>query len=136
MRTMGVWLRVEAAREVPLVVADRVQMQQVILNLVMNAMDAMRTVPDAWRVLVMGARRCSEDAVLVTIRDTGMGLAPTQRDRVFDAFYTTKPHGMGLGLAISRTIVDAHGGRLWAEANVDRGETFQFTVPIAATAVS
>jgi signal transduction histidine kinase len=111
-------------------------MEQVILNLVMNAMEAMRTVADAWRVLVLGARRCSEDAVLVTIRDSGMGLAPAQRDRVFDAFYTTKPDGMGMGLAISRTIVEAHGGRLWAEANPDRGETFKFTVPTAQTPVS
>jgi signal transduction histidine kinase len=135
-RGIGVWLRVEPAGDVPLVLADRIQMQQVILNLVLNAVEAMRAVPDAWRVLVLGARRSNRDAVLITVRDTGMGLDPARRDLVFDAFYTTRSDGMGMGLAICRTIVEAHGGRLWATANADHGETFQFTLPVVDPGVS
>ncbi|MGZ5095442.1 MAG: ATP-binding protein [Burkholderiales bacterium] len=111
-------------------------MQQVILNLAMNAVEAMRAVPDAWRVLILGARRSSRDAVLITVRDTGIGLDAARRDVVFDAFYTTRSDGMGMGLAICRTIVEAHGGRLWATANADRGETFQFNLPVVDLGVS
>jgi signal transduction histidine kinase len=93
------------------------------------------SVPDAWRVLVLGTKSYGRDAVFITVRDTGLGLDPARRDRVFDALYTTKPDGMGLGLAICRTIVEAHGGRLWALANADRGETFQFSLPLADSGV-
>jgi C4-dicarboxylate-specific signal transduction histidine kinase len=132
-RAQGVSLRIGAAGDLPLVLADSVQLHQVILNLVMNAMDAMRSVPDALRVLVLGAEKCGVDAILVAVRDSGIGLDPAHRDRVFNAFYTTKPGGMGMGLAISRSIVEAHGGRIWVTANADGGETFQFTLPISQT---
>jgi signal transduction histidine kinase len=129
--TAGVWLRVEPAGELPLVMADRVQLQQVILNLVTNAIEAMREVPDAWRVLILGARKWHAHSVLVTVSDTGIGLDPTHRDRIFDAFYTTKREGIGMGLAISRSIVEAHAGRIWVTPNQGRGEMFCLTLPIA-----
>ncbi|MGZ5171428.1 MAG: ATP-binding protein [Burkholderiales bacterium] len=135
-RAAGVWLRVEPEGDVPPVMADRVQLQQVILNLVTNAIEATREVPDAWRVLILGAKKYGDDAVLVTVRDTGAGLDATHRDRIFDAFYTTKRESIGMGLAISRSIVEAHGGRIWLTPNNDRGETFQFTLPIVDSATS
>jgi PAS domain S-box-containing protein len=115
---------------VPLISADRIQLQQVILNLLMNAIEAMSSAADGPRDLLI---RCGTDeaqGVLVTVRDSGPGLDPKVLDRLFDPFYTTKPHGMGMGLAISRSIIEAHGGRLWATANDDGGATFQFTLPI------
>jgi signal transduction histidine kinase len=109
-----------------------VQLQQVVLNLVMNAIDAMSAVTERERVLEIGADKHHPDTVLVTVRDSGIGLEPQQRVRIFDAFYTTKPEGLGMGLAISSSIVEAHGGRLWATSNEGPGETFQFTLPIGA----
>jgi signal transduction histidine kinase len=131
-RTHGVSIRGEAAADLPPVVADRVQVQQVILNLVMNAIEAMSPVTEQPRVLAVGADKYRADAVRVAIRDSGVGLDPQHRARIFDAFYTTKPEGMGMGLAISSSIVEAHGGRLWATPNDGPGETFQFTLPIGA----
>jgi PAS domain S-box-containing protein len=130
----GVIFRLELGAALPLVLADRIELQQVVLNLVLNAIDAMRAAPDDARVLTVSAEKYGVDAVLVTVSDTGVGLDPRQRDRVFDAFFTTKPAGMGMGLAIARSIVEGHGGRLWVAPNDDRGETFQFTLPIAAPA--
>jgi signal transduction histidine kinase len=124
--------RLDLGPALPFVFADRIELQQVILNLVLNAIDAMRAVPDAPRVLTVSAEQYGVDAVLVAVSDTGVGLDPRQRDRVFDAFFTTKPAGMGMGLAIARSIVEGHGGRLWVSPNDDRGETFQFTLPTAA----
>ena len=131
-RARNVSLRVEAAADLPPVVADRVALQQVILNLVMNAIEAMSAVGERDRVVEVGADKHGADAVRVAVRDTGVGLDPKRRNRIFDAFYTTKPEGMGMGLAISRSIVETHGGRLWATANEIAGETFQFTLPLAA----
>jgi PAS domain S-box-containing protein len=129
-RTHGVSILHTPSNELPSVLADRVQLQQVILNLVMNAIEAMSTVTGAPRVVEIGASQHESEAVLVAVRDSGAGLDPGDRERVFDAFHTTKPEGMGMGLAISRSIVEAHGGRLWATPNDGPGETFQFTLPI------
>src|SRR3990167_7825142 len=131
-RTHGVSLSVRSAAGLPPVMADRVQLQQVLLNLVMNAIDAMSSVTEQELVLEIGADKYHQDTVLVTVRDSGGGLEPQQRMRIFDAFYTTKPEGLGMGLAISSSIVEAHGGRLWATPNDGPGETFQFTLPIGA----
>jgi K+-sensing histidine kinase KdpD len=127
----GVSLRFDCAVGLPLVFVNPVQLQQVIINLVMNAIEAMLDVNARRRVLAVHAKKHGTDAVLVRIRDSGRGLDPRQRKRVFEPFYTTKPDGLGMGLTVSRTIVEAHGGRLWASANDEFGETFQFTLPIA-----
>jgi C4-dicarboxylate-specific signal transduction histidine kinase len=130
-RRYGVSLRTDSEPALPTVEVDRVQIQQVILNLVMNAIEAMSSVAGRGRNLVIAARRYAPDAVVVSVRDSGMALEPQQRERIFEAFYSTKPEGIGMGLTISRTIVEAHGGRLWAMPNHDAGETFQFTLPLA-----
>ncbi len=122
----GVSVETRLAEDVPPVQGDRVQLQQVILNLVINAIEAMSG--GGARKLLISSK--SESAgVLVAVRDSGPGLAPESLDRVFDAFYTTKPGGFGLGLSICRSIIEAHGGRLWATANVPQGAVFQFTLP-------
>ena len=115
---------------VPLVSADRVQLQQVILNLTTNAFDAMETVVDRERQLRVMSELNGDDSVLVTIEDTGTGFAPGDIDRIFDTFFTTKSHGMGMGLAICRTIVEAHGGRLSASPGSPYGAVFQIVLPI------
>jgi PAS domain S-box-containing protein len=122
-------VQTELADGLPLVQGDRVQMQQVILNLVINAIQAMSGLRAGARELLIGAGKAESGGVLVTVRDSGPGLAPATLERVFESFYTTKPSGMGLGLSICRSIVEAHGGRLWVSANVPRGAIFQFTVP-------
>jgi signal transduction histidine kinase len=130
----GVSFRVESAVGLPAVIANPVQLQQVMINLVANGLEAMLDVNPRRRVLAVHAKKHGTDAVLVRIRDSGKGLDPQQRQRIFEPFYTTKSEGMGMGLTVSRTIVEAHGGRLWASANDEFGETFQFTLPIAETA--
>jgi C4-dicarboxylate-specific signal transduction histidine kinase len=110
------------------VVGDRVQLVQVVINLAMNGFDAMATVPDAQRCLRMRAEQDGPKRVRVSVRDAGTGLLAGERDRIFDAFYTTKPAGMGMGLAISRSIVEAHEGRLWCAPNEGGGETFSLTL--------
>ena len=117
------------AAEVPLVRADRIQIQQVLLNLLINALEALSGVGDGPREVVVQSEPEAALGVRVTVRDSGPGLDPQSLDRLFEAFYTTKPQGLGLGLAISRSIIAAHGGRLWASANVPRGAVVQFTVP-------
>jgi signal transduction histidine kinase len=116
-------------RHVPLILADRVQLQQVILNLVMNAIEAMSEVKDGPRQLLIRSGADESRHVVVAVRDSGPGLDAKSLERLFQPFYTTKPQGMGMGLAICRSIVEAHGGLLWATANDDRGATFQFTLP-------
>src|SRR5246127_966823 len=113
----------------PLIQGDRVQLQQVVLNLILNAVEAMSSVDGARRELSISTKRRGTDEVLVTVRDSGPGIDPEHLERVFDSFYTTKPSGIGLGLSICRSIIDAHGGRLWATANEPRGAAFQFTLP-------
>jgi PAS domain S-box-containing protein len=120
----------------PLILADRIQLQQVILNLIINAIEAMSGAADAPRELLIRSGITESQRVLVAVRDSGPGLDPKSLDRLFDAFYTTKPHGMGMGLAICRSIIDAHGGRLWATANDDGGATFQFTLPTGGERVA
>jgi len=117
------------AEEMPLVWADRIQLQQVLLNLIMNAIEALSGVDDGPREVVVRSDPDGAPGALVTVRDSGPGLDPQSLDRLFEAFYTTKPQGLGLGLAISRRIIEAHGGRLWATANVPQGAVVQFTVP-------
>jgi signal transduction histidine kinase len=125
----GVSLRTQLADDLPIIQADRVQLQQVILNLIMNAVEAMRQVSEGSRELLIGTGKDATGGVLVAVRDSGPGLNLESVDRVFDAFYTTKASGMGLGLSICRSIIEAHEGRLWATANLPRGAVFQFTVP-------
>jgi C4-dicarboxylate-specific signal transduction histidine kinase len=113
---------------------DRVQLQQVVLNLILNAVEAMGSVEGAPRELLISAEQ-DHAGVLVAVRDSGPGLDPSHLERVFDTFYTTKSSGMGMGLSISRSIIKAHGGRLWAEANEPRGTIFQFTLPAVQVGV-
>ena len=125
-------IRAELAGELPPVLGDRVQLQQVLLNLVVNGMDAMNATEEAKRVLIIsghGEARDGKTEAVISVQDAGTGIRPDEMDRLFAAFYTTKPHGMGMGLAISRSIIEAHGGRLWAEPNHGPGATFRFSLP-------
>lgn len=122
-------LQTGLATGLPAVDGDRVQLQQVILNLMLNAVDAMRSIGEGVRELLISTEADAAGGMLVTVRDSGMGLDPNDADRVFEAFYTTKPEGLGMGLAICRSIVEAHGGQMWASANKPRGAVFQFTLP-------
>jgi signal transduction histidine kinase len=124
----GVALRIDLAADVPPVLGDRVQLQQVILNLVMNGIEAMNTVADRPREMVIRSSAQESDNVLLAVQDSGIGIDPRNLDKIFDTFYTTKPQGMGMGLAISRSIVENHGGKLWAVPNDGPGATFQFTL--------
>jgi PAS domain S-box-containing protein len=119
----------ELAPELPKVNADRVQLQQVLMNLMLNGIEAISE-GKAEGQLTIRSRRNPEDQVLISVSDSGIGLPPDRADKVFDAFFTTKPQGTGMGLSLSRSIIEAHGGRLWATGNPDRGATFQFTLPI------
>jgi len=125
-----VLLRLELAPALPLVLADRIQLQQVILNLVVNGIEAMQAVTDRPRELVIQTHQDETHQILLTVKDCGIGIAADNADRLFDAFFTTKSSGMGIGLSICRSIVDAHGGRLSASGNVGPGTTFQFTLPL------
>jgi PAS domain S-box-containing protein len=122
-------VRLELAGELPRVQGDRVQLQQVILNLFLNASDAMSGVDDRPRLLLIRTERDAEDRVRLSVRDTGMGFEPQGLDRLFDAFYTTKSGGMGIGLSVSRSIIESHKGRLWATPNDGPGATFSFSIP-------
>ena len=125
-RRNRVALRMELAANLPSAMADRVQIQQVVMNLILNGIEAMSAVEDRERDLVIKTQRGEEDQVLVAVQDSGVGIDPLNAERIFDAFHTTKPGGMGMGLSISRSIVESHGGRLWATANDGPGTTFQF----------
>jgi len=121
-------VRLELAADLPTVRGDRVQLQQVILNLLLNAIDAMTTVPDRPGELVIATSSDGADAHL-SVRDTGIGFDAGDPDRLFDAFYTTKTTGMGIGLSVSRSIMERHSGRLWATRNRGPGATFSFSIP-------
>jgi C4-dicarboxylate-specific signal transduction histidine kinase len=125
----GVPVRTELVEGLPLVQGDRVELQQVILNLILNAVEAMSELSEGSRELLITTGRTESGDVLVAVRDSGPGLAPAALEHLFKAFHTTKPSGLGLGLSICRSIVEAHGGRLWADANEPRGAVFQFTLP-------
>jgi two-component system, LuxR family, sensor kinase FixL len=129
-------LRTKLSTDVPVVLGDRIQLQQVILNLVLNAMEAMSDVSPPPRELSVSSAKDGPNGALVSVRDSGTGLDGTVLDRLFEAFYTTKAHGMGIGLAVSRTIIQAHGGRLWAAPNVPQGAVFHFTLPADGEEVS
>jgi C4-dicarboxylate-specific signal transduction histidine kinase len=123
-------LRMELAPALPLILGDRVQLQQVMINLVMNGIEAMQSVTDRPRELVIQSRRDETRRLLVSVTDGGVGIAKEDAERLFDAFFTTKPSGMGMGLSICRSIVEGHGGRLSAFGNEGPGATFQFTQPV------
>jgi signal transduction histidine kinase len=121
-------VRTELTADLPQVMGDRVQLQQVMMNLMTNSIDAMKTV-DGTRELAIRSQRADNEQLLVTVSDTGVGLPPGQADQIFNAFFTTKPHGTGMGLRICRSIVESHGGRLWAADNSPRGATFYVSLP-------
>jgi signal transduction histidine kinase len=129
-------LRMELAPALPMILGDRVQLQQVIINLVMNGIEAMQPVTDRPRELVIRSRQDETQQVLVSVTDCGVGISAEDADRLFNAFFTTKSSGMGMGLSICRSIIEAHDGRLWATANVPDGATFQFTLPVNADTAS
>jgi C4-dicarboxylate-specific signal transduction histidine kinase len=124
----SVFVRMELAEDLPRVMGDRVQLQQVLMNLMMNGIDAMKDV-DGTRELTIQSQRGENGQVLISVSDTGVGLPPQQADKIFNAFFTTKAHGTGMGLQISRSIVESNGGRLWAADNSPRGARFCFTLP-------
>jgi len=143
-------LRTQFAHDLPIVKGDKIQLQQVILNLVLNGIEAMNGIADGQRELCVSSRQVAEilseagketiegnsftdpepTSVLIAVQDSGPGLNATKMQRAFEPFYTTKPQGMGMGLAISRSIIEAHDGRLWAAADAPKGAVFQFTLPI------
>jgi len=128
-----VWLKLELAADLPKVFADRVQLQQVTMNLIMNGAEAMQEIEDRPRLLTI--RSSLDDAqVAVAVKDCGIGLTAEDQNRLFNAFFSTKPGGLGIGLSICRSIIEAHGGRLWASANADHGATFQFVLPLPEAA--
>jgi C4-dicarboxylate-specific signal transduction histidine kinase len=130
-----VLLRMELAPALPMILGDRVQLQQVIINLVMNGIEAMQSVADRPRELVIRSRQ-DEAQVLLSVTDCGVGISTENADRLFNPFFTTKSSGMGMGLSICRSIMEAHGGRLWATANIPYGAAFQFTLPVNTDAAS
>ena len=126
----GVSLRMELSAALPHVLGDRVQLQQVVINLLINGVEAMASITDRPRELVIRSQQHECGQVLVAVLDCGIGIDSQTADQLFSAFFTTKPSGMGMGLSISRSIIRAHGGRLWATPNPDHGAAFQFTVPV------
>jgi len=127
--TRNVRVVTELAPDLPQVTGDRVQLQQVLLNLILNGCEAMSGNPPGERRLTIVAARDGESAVRIAVADSGTGIAADESERIFEPFFTTKEHGLGLGLAICRSIVEAHNGRLWASNNEQRGATFFLTLP-------
>src|SRR5258708_11447082 len=125
----SVSLQTQLAAGLPLIQGDRVQLQQVILNLLINAVEAMSGISEGSRELLISTREAESEGVLLAVRDSGPGLVPESVDRLFESFYTTKPGGLGMGLSICRSIIEAHHERLWATANTPHGAVFQFTLP-------
>jgi PAS domain S-box-containing protein len=129
----SVSVHTKLAADQPLIVADRIELQQVLMNLMINGIDAMKAV-DGPRQLTLGTQNDSNEQLLVSVEDTGIGLPPNQAGQIFNAFFTTKKHGTGMGLRISQTIIEAHGGRLWATDNHPRGASFHFTLAVSSHA--
>ncbi len=125
-------MRAELSEDLPQIMGDRVQLQQVLMNLMINGIEAMKNV-DGPRKLAVRSQRAEDEQLMVSVSDTGAGLPPQQADQIFNAFFTTKPDGTGMGLRISRSIVESHGGRLWAADNSPRGASFHLTLPKAET---
>jgi signal transduction histidine kinase len=128
-------VRTEFASTLPDILGDRVQLQQVIINLVMNGIEAMQSVTDRQRELVIRSGQDETSQVFVSVTDCGVGISAEHADRLFNPFFTTKSGGMGMGLSICRSIMDAHGGRLWATPNVPHGATVQFALPMNADTI-
>ena len=126
----GVTLRSELAEPLPPILGDRIQLEQVLLNLIQNAIEAVTADESGPRVVQVETRCDDAQQMTVSVHDTGVGFAPDEAERLFERFHSTKPHGMGMGLAICRSIVEAHGGRLWGSLNSDRGATFTLTLPV------
>ncbi len=127
----NVHIVLEMVPDAPKILGDRVQLQQVMLNLLLNAFQAMKDSPVSERQVTLRSRYDKGHTMIIAVRDRGVGLKEDQLEKMFQPFYTTKSDGLGMGLAISRSIIEAHGGRLWAQNNPDRGATLYFTVPIA-----
>jgi signal transduction histidine kinase len=130
VRRNTILLETSLATDVPLIEGDRVQLQQVVLNLLVNAIEAMRGDGTRSRELAIESGRDGATAVTVEVRDSGPGVDPDRMDHLFEAFYTTKEEGIGMGLSISRSIIEAHGGRLWVSPNVPHGAAFRFSLPV------
>jgi C4-dicarboxylate-specific signal transduction histidine kinase len=131
-----VWLRTELALRLPMILGDRIQLQQVVINLVVNGIEAMQSVADRPRELVIRSYHDEQDRVLVTVADSGVGISAENADRLFNAFFTTKPSGMGMGLSICRSIAEAHGGLLWATENTPHGAIFHLALPVNTDSAS
>src|SRR5262249_50096495 len=131
LQRKAILLRSDLASDLPNVVGDRVQLQQVILNLITNAADAMTPIADRARELLVRTELDDTNLVRVTVRDNGVGFDPGNAEKLFTSFYTTKAHGMGIGLSVSRSIIESHHGRIWAAANDGPGATFSFAIPRA-----
>jgi signal transduction histidine kinase len=119
-------IRTDLDAALPTTTADRVQLQQVLMNLMLNGIEAMK---DGRGELAVTSKRTEDGQLLISVRDSGIGLPGEEHERIFEAFFTTKPQGTGMGLSVSRRIIESHGGRLWASPNTRRGATFQFTLP-------
>ncbi|NUX99677.1 GHKL domain-containing protein [Paraburkholderia sp. JPY169] len=132
LRKKRIVLRLETADNLPTAIGDRVQLQQVVLNLLLNAMEAMNGIDDRSRQMLVKIERDDGDHVRLAVTDSGEGIAPQHADRLFDAFFTTKREGLGIGLSVSRCIIERHGGRLWATSNERFGATFSFSIPCRA----
>jgi len=126
-------VRTELSEPLPQIMGDRVQLQQVMMNLIMNSIDAMKDV-EGTRELIINSQRTEKEQLMVSVSDTGVGLPAQQADQIFNAFFSTKAHGTGMGLRISRSIIESHGGRLWATDNSPSGANFCFTVPLKVEA--
>ena len=128
-------VRTDFSNDLPAIVADRVQLQQVILNMLTNAADAMSSVRDRERAVTIQTSSDSTDGILLSVKDVGLGIGLHDAEDLFQPFFTTKSSGMGIGLSVSRSIIESHGGRLWAEPNEGCGATFSFWLPARDTAV-
>jgi C4-dicarboxylate-specific signal transduction histidine kinase len=129
-------IRTELAADLPPATGDRIQLQQVIMNLTLNGIEAMSSVDDRPRLLVIQSESKASNEIVVAVSDSGVGIDPRDQKRLFDAFFTTKAQGMGMGLSISHSIIESHGGRLWASTNGDHGATFQFMLPVERESTS
>jgi signal transduction histidine kinase len=133
VQKQSVSVQTELAHRLPQVIGNRIQLQQVILNLMINALEAMTTTTEHKRTLHVKSAIQALDTVLITVEDSGIGIDPENIERMFDALFTTKSNGMGMGLSICRSIIEAHNGRLWASVGVHHGSVFHFVLPIAIT---
>ena len=130
LRSHGVSLQLELTPSPFSILGDRVQLQQVMVNLMLNGMDALASVEDGPRELLIRSSQSKKDHVIVAVRDSGVGIDPDNEEKLFNPFFTTKPDGTGMGLSICRSIIERHGGQIWASSHAERGATFQFSLPL------